>query len=352
MELISQTQPIVRSLALSCLLGLISQIAFAQATPPLAERPPNTELKIEITDMQQLKGEGLRYSGLVTYSHTSPIREICFYLPYADPRYPYRTPSMARVLNQEQKTQQAYRRRGFMQVETASQSLEMDTSTPSLLRITLPDDLQSTISFHFSAFRAENQEDQEFILMDYFYPLPLSSCGTREEDMVGQLANAEVSFKGPQLAGYLALGPALHNSGELISLRGSGFHRLAFVWLPESAYHNLTVERFGTGNVYLQNSPTLPRRMLMELFQHLQDLFGPLPWPDLHVLNSNHLRRDDVPGFVFIHNAEEKGMQEMQWTHSHWGLWSAVYAGIRQWWGSALRTEHLADDWLSLGIST
>jgi hypothetical protein len=170
--------------------------------------------------------------------------------------------------------------------------------------------------------------------------------------MVGQLAPAEVSVKGPQLAGYLALGPGHTNTEGSFSLRGSSLHRLAFVWLLDDKYNQLLVEDFAPGKVYLQNSPTLPGSMLLELFHYLREKFGPLPWPDLHVLVSNQLRRDDIPGFVFIHNPEEKGMLEMQWKQSHWGLWSAVYGGVRQWWGSALRSERFADDWLSLGINT
>jgi len=264
----------------------------------------------------------------------------CLFLPYNDTDYefdPIRDFDLV-----PRRFAKPQRRRGRQTVQVTTQGITQKALSPQVIElIGAPGDV--ALAFEGAMPRWPDANRNEYVLAD-FHPQPLASCPAQpaESRTFTAIPAAKITAKLSTPEGWYAASPAVDGRFEgrkLVVAILRGFDRETI------DVGGLSVEVFSRSKDFRNLMATMGHALRVG-----KEIFGPLPFQRLVVLETSDVEKSSLPGVVVINRPHQAGMSELQGEILNWTDWQATSIVAEQWFGASATVATLDDLWLLRGF--
>ena len=297
----------------------------------------------------------------------------CLYVPYNDDRYEFDPIRDFELV--PRKYARPERRRGQTTVNLRTPGMVATWLSPHVLEVlgTLPtaETMNGTsagnaiqLDFVSQLPRWPDADDDEWVFSD-FHPQALSTCPVDPTDSrtftlipsVRITANLTADRPPNQpldQAPWTLVTPAVaRESAEQPGQKGAVALTARKVVVALLRGLTRQRQRVGGTEVELWYRSLDPKHVLETVANALavqSDMFGPLPFPRLVVLETSDVEKSSLPGMITVDSPKQAGMSELQGDILNWTDWQLSGFVAEQWFGASVTVRSLDDLWLLRGF--
>jgi len=359
-------------------LGATSQAAAAQDKPADAEidtaglvlpppplrQPgdlPNYQLAVSL-DVEPDEGSG-KAQGLMAIHGWEDQKGTglrCLYLPYNDDSYEFDPIRDFNLVPRKYAKPERHAGHINFRVETPGVGLKFLSPHVALLIGEIPA-TGLRLAFKSLLPRWPDADDDEWLFSD-FHPQPLAQCPNDPEDSrtfafePNATISASLSYTGAWQVATPGLAAATLSSGPAkIQSNGPQALQLTARKLVIGLVRGFTQTIFPASGItveLLSRDPDLTMILpaLKTALSVATDMYGPLPFPHLVLLETADLEKSSLPGLVAINRPRQIGAATLQNDILNWTDWQITSFIAEQWFGASVTVRSIDDLWLLRGL--